>query len=96
MNYPTGNTYHAECQAKQRGVPPLIQSLLNQYGDEDYDGHGGCRIFFSKRSIRQMQRDMGRAPVRKISEWLDVYLVESSHDGKIITIGHRYRRIRRR
>lgn len=89
-------TGHAELRAQQRGIPPLIEHWLDQYGEEDYDGHGGCRVFFSKRSIRQMERDFGRAPVRKLAEWLDVYKVESSHGGQLITICHRYQRLWRK
>lgn len=87
---------HATRRAKQRGIPPLIEYWLDEYGEEDYDGHGGCRIFFSKRSIRRMEQDFGRAPVRKMSEWHRAYKVIDSHDGHVITVGHRFRRLRRK
>lgn len=89
-------TSHAAGRAKQRGIPPLIEEWLDKYGEQDYDGHGACRIFFSKKSIRRMERDFGRAPVRKMSEWLRAYKVEDSHDGNIITVGHRFQHLRRR
>jgi hypothetical protein len=43
-----------------------------------------------------MEREFGRAPLRKLAEFLDVYKVESSRDGQVITIGHRTKRINRR
>lgn len=89
-------TNHAQRRSQQRGVPPLIERWLDQYGEDEYDGHGGCRIYFSKRSVRQMERDFGRAPIRKMAEWLNVYKVESSRDGRIITIGRLYQHIRRK
>jgi hypothetical protein len=87
---------HARTRAKQRGIPPLIEQWLDRYGEEDYDGHGGCRLYFSKRSIRTMERDFGREPLRKLDEWLDVYKVEDSRSGEVITVGRRYRHLLRR
>jgi hypothetical protein len=90
------NTKHAAIRACKRGIPPLIQQWLMDFGEESYDGHGGICRFFSHRSVRSMERCLGREPVRRMSEYLDAYLVESSHDGATITVGHRSRRIKRR
>ena len=35
------NTRHAEFRAQQRGIPPIIDQLLDLYGHEEHDGHGG-------------------------------------------------------
>jgi len=43
-----------------------------------------------------MERDFGSAPVRKMSEWLDAYKVEDSRSGQVITLGRRYRHLRRK
>lgn len=90
------NTRHAETRAQQRGIPPLIDQWLDLFGEEEYDGHGGVVRFFSRASIRAMKRAFGDAPVRKLNEYFRAYKVESSHDGHIITIGHRIKRINRR
>lgn len=91
------NTHsHAAARAQQRCIPPLIDQWLDQFGEETYDGHGGVLRFFSHASIRAMEREFGRAPVRKLTEYLDVYKVESSHDAHVITIGHRTKRINRK
>lgn len=55
-------TTHASRRAQQRCIPPLVDQLLDQFGDEQYDGHGGVIRFFSRASIRTMQRQFGRAP----------------------------------
>ena len=89
-------TQHAEIRARQRGIPPLIEEWLVEFGEEDYDGQGARRMYFSKKSIRNMEREFGRAPVRKLSEWFNVYKVEALENGSIITIGHRYQRLWRR
>ena len=89
-------TKHASVRACQRGIPPLIQQWLLEFGEEIYDGHGGICRFFSRRSIRNMERRFGREPVRRMSEYLDSFLVESSHDGPMITVGCRTKRVWRR
>jgi len=89
-------TRHARIRAQQRGLPPFIDQLLDQYGKEAYDGRGGVLVYLDKSSIRQMERDMGREPVRLLSPWRDAYKVVSTMDGCIITTGHRYSRIMRK
>jgi len=89
------NTRHAEVRAQQRGIPPMVDELLDRYGQEQHDGHGAILIFLSKDSIRRMERDFGRRPVARLSEWLDAYKVRST-DGSTITVGHRTRRIWRK
>lgn len=91
------NTHtHAAMRAQQRCIPPLIVNWLDQFGEESYDGHGGIVRFFSHASIRAMEREFGRAPVRKMTEYLDAFKVDDSRDGHVITIGHRTKRIHRK
>lgn len=52
-------------------------------------------LFLDKQSIRSMERDLGRRPVARLAEWLDVYKMRAG-DGHTITIGHRTRRIWRK
>jgi hypothetical protein len=88
-------TRHAAIRRQQRGIPPLIEQWLDQYGEEEYDGHGGIRRYFSRASIRTMEREFGRGPLSKLAEYLNSYKVSSSHDGQTITVGHRTKRIKR-
>ncbi len=90
------DTTHAQERAQQRCIPPMIDRLLDEFGEEVYDNQGGLTLYFSKRSKRQMQRVLGRNPVKKLSEFLNVYRVDSSKDGKTITRGHRYKPIKRK
>lgn len=87
---------HAVIRAQQRGIPPFIDQLLDLYGREQYDGRGGVVSYFDKSSIRRMERDMGREPVRRLSSWQSAYKVRSSHDGCTITTGLRSKRIWRK
>jgi hypothetical protein len=90
------NTLHASLRGQQRGIPPFIDQLLDQYGHEEYDGHGGVIIYFDKRSRRRMEQDMGREPVRCLTGWLNTYKVMSTSGDVAITIGRRHKKVRRR
>jgi len=90
------SSIHSEKRAQQRGIPPLITDLLERFGQSQYDGHGGLVRFFNTKSVRKMEKAMGRQPVRCIAQWLDTYKVVSVADGETITIGHRHQRIIRR
>jgi hypothetical protein len=83
-------TIHASQRAQQRGVPPLVMNWLLDYGEESFDGHGGVVRYFSPRSIRQLERDIGQAPLKRMSEFLRCYLVQASQSGEVITVGKRY------
>ena len=89
------NTKHAEVRAQQRCIPPMVNQLLDLYGEEEYVGHRTVTLYFNKISIKNMERDLGRRPVSRLAEWFDTYKVKSI-DGHTITIGHRTRRIWRK
>lgn len=87
---------HASIRSKQRGIPPLIHDLLSEFGQCQYDGHGGLIRYFNRKSVRCMETRLGSQPVRCMSQWLDAYIVVSAFDGHTITIGRRDKRINRR
>ena len=87
---------HAQTRAQQRGIPPLVEQWLDDFGEQRYDGRGGVVRFFSRRSRRHLERACGRAVVARLSEFLDCYKVESIDNGKTITLGHRTQRFERR
>ena len=49
-------TKHAHSRAQQRCIPPFVDRLLNEFGEEEHVGCGCVRLFFSHRSIRNMER----------------------------------------
>ncbi|MGD9598469.1 MAG: hypothetical protein AB7G76_12865 [Steroidobacteraceae bacterium] len=85
---------HARRRARERGIPPLILQWLSDYGREHYDGHGGRVVWFDKASRRRIEREAGREAVRRMYEFLDAYAVLASSNDQIITVGHRYKRVR--
>ena len=86
---------HATVRAQQRGIPPMVDQLLDLYGQEQHDGHGAIILFLNKLSIRKMEHDMGRRPVARLAEWLDSYKVKDM-ECRTITVGHRHQRIWRK
>jgi len=86
-------TLHAQKRAQQRGIPPFIDELLDLYGREQHDGHGGVVLFFDKQSVRAMEQDMGRKPVSRLAEWLRAYKVVTSSFEDTITTGKLFRRV---
>ena len=84
------STKHANQRAQQRGIPLLIQDWLLAYGEETFDGSGSVIRYFNRESIRRLERDIGVTPIKRLSEYLRCYLIQSSSDGAIITVGKRY------
>ena len=89
----TSLTIHAMTRSQQRAVPPLMQEWLLQYGAQMHDSRGGIIRYFDKAAKRRLERAFGREPVRRMKDKLGCYLVEA--DGRVITAGHRRRRIHR-
>jgi hypothetical protein len=89
-------SHHAIARSQKRAVPPIVVDWLEQYGEEQFDGHGGIILYFSHYSRRRMEKDFGRKFVAENKKYLDRYLVESASDGTIVTIGVRSKRISRR
>ena len=87
-------TRHADRRAQQRGVPPVVIDWLIAYGEAAFDGRGGVVRYFDRQAIRRLERDVGRALLRRMSEFLRCYVVETSSDGTVITVGKRHPRAR--
>ena len=84
---------HAFERLQQRGVAPFVVDLLLEFGDLEYDHRGGEIRYFGKRARRRVERHLGRTVAKRIDDIWDSYVV--SADGRVITAGHRYERIRR-
>ena len=86
-------TSHARTRQSQRAVPPLIVDWLDRYGTREADGRGAEIVYFNKQSKRTLERDAGKRVVDLLGLYFDAYLVVE--DEKVITVGHRYKRVRR-
>ena len=79
-------TRHAAVRAQQRAIPPLVDRLLDEFGDEEHDGHGCVRVYFSRQSIKRMEKAFGQQPVGLFKRYTRAFKVEST-DGVVLTKG---------
>lgn len=86
-------SHHAEKRQQQRNIPPLIVDWLLNYGEREYS-HGSEIVFFNKRSRRDLEKDIGRSIVNRLSDFLNSYIIVNAE--KVVTVGHRYKRIKHR
>jgi hypothetical protein len=89
-------TRHALARAQQRCIPPIVDEWLDEYGDEQYDGHGGIKHYFSHRSIARMSRVLGDSFIQRNAKLLRTFRVVDSRTGQKLTCGWLYKRVRRR
>lgn len=87
-------TQHARVRMQQRGVPPVIVEWLLEYGATVYEGRGAHVRYFDKHARQRIRREKGDLVLRRLHELFDSYAVVAD-DGAIVTVGHRYRRMKR-
>lgn len=75
-------TAHAKRRMKGRGIRPAALEALMEFGREAFDHHGGVVLYFDKRTRR------------RAGGGSDVYAVLGM-DGRVVTVGHRVRRMNR-
>lgn len=88
-------TAHARVRMQQRAVRLEVVQWLLQFGSRTFDGRGAQIRFFDERARERIRRTMGEDALRRAHDRLDSYAVVAN-DGRVLTVGHRYRRRRRR
>lgn len=83
---------HALERSQQRCIPPLIIHWLCQYGSRKRNSNGTIVCYFDRKSVRLIASDVGQVVIRRLSGLLNAYLVIAGD--KILTVGHRYKRIK--
>ena len=86
-------TDHARVRMQQRGILADALDVLLDFGRVRPAGNGRDIIFFDKRSRAHLAK-AGRLSDAEADRALKSYAILES-DGKVITVGHRYRRIPR-
>ena len=87
-------TRHAMSRAQQRCFPPIVDELLNRFGEEKYDGHGHIKIVLTKKCFRNIRKAWGSKMASSLSNYAGVYKIESLDTGSVITIGRITKRIK--
>ncbi len=85
-------TNHALERSQQRCIPPLIIHWLCQYGSRKRNNNGTIVCYFDRKSTRLISSDVGNIIIRRLSGLMDAYLVIAGD--QILTVGHRYKRIK--
>lgn len=85
---------HARARMQQRGIPNERVERVLAFGCEVHDGHGGVIIYFDRAARRRAER--ARAATRDELDRLAGMYVVMAGGGVVATVGHRYRRLRRR
>lgn len=91
-------TWHARIRMQQRGIPLAALECLLDYGRRRHDHHGNVIVFLDKAARRRLQdffpRERGGgAGWAQLEKHLNAYAV-IAEGGAVITVGHRYKRIR--
>lgn len=84
-------TKHARVRMQQRGIPELMVDLLQRFGNRQ-QVVGGTVVYFDNRARRKADQYTG-GMLSRGGKWTNAYLV-TANDGSIITVGHRYHRIK--
>ena len=85
-------TRHARSRMQQRGIAPALIEQVLRYGREKHDRHGGVIVYFDRDAKRRIARDRSLSGA-ELDQLGGVYVVLT--EGRVATVGHRYRRIRR-
>jgi len=86
-------TRHARQRMQQRGIPRQAIDYVLAYGRVSHDHHGGCVVWLDRRSKARIRREEGPGEIRRLDKHLNAYAVTDT-EGAVLTVGHRYRRIR--
>ena len=85
-------TKHALERSQNRCIPPLIIHWLCQYGSRKRSKNGTIVCYFDRKSTRLLSSDVGAIVIQRLSSLMSVYLVIAGD--QIISVGHRYKRIK--
>jgi hypothetical protein len=88
-------TQHAAIRMQQRGIKEETLNCLFQYGKKTYDRRGCLVVYFDKQARKRIQLNQyENIPPKSIQAWMDTYAVVTV-DGEILTVGHRFKKIKR-
>lgn len=88
-------TKHAAIRSQQRGIPPIVIEWVRKFGQKEFDHRGAVTRYLDKDARKTLTKVIGSQVIRQLETFLDVYVIESTVNGGVITTGHRYKRINR-
>ena len=86
---------HAEIRGQQRGIQTqLAVEVLRTYGKRAYDSQGSVLRYLDRQSRRKIRQELGPDSKQFLEKHGNVYCVENIEDRRVITVGHRYKRLK--
>jgi hypothetical protein len=79
---------------KQRGIDDAALETLLDYGRAEHQRDGSSIVFLDKRARHRLERDLGQDALKRLGKRLAAYAI-LARDGAVVTVGHRFRRVRR-
>jgi hypothetical protein len=87
-------THHARVRMQQRGIDAEKLDLLMAYGRASHDHRGHVLIHMDRRALKAALKARGHGAAPALDRVRGIFAVVGK-DGVIVTVGHRYRRLRR-
>jgi len=86
-------THHARARMQQRGIPRDVLDQLLIYGSERHDHRGGIILIMDKAARRRLRTAGGEGADVSLDRARRTYAVVG-RDGGVVTVGHRFKRLR--
>ena len=90
---PSGITAHARARMQQRGIRPEALEALLAFGSERHLRGQGCDIVFFDKKAKKRLAKTDAVVARGAERFIRTYAIVGG-DGLVVTVGHRYRRVR--
>jgi len=88
-------TQHAVIRMQQRGIKEETLDCLFRFGSKAHDRRGCVIVYFDKQARKRIQlNQQEESSYKSIDAWMDTYAVVSI-DGEVLTVGHRFKKIKR-
>ena len=87
-------THHARVRMQQRGIDAAKLDLLMAYGRSSHDHRGHVLMHMDRRAVQAALKACGDAAAPMLERVRGIFAVVGK-DGVVVTVGHRYRRLRR-
>lgn len=87
-------TAHARARMQQRGIRPDVLEALLDFGSARYLHDRGRELVFFDKKAKQRLAKASLAAAREAERLERTYAILAS-DGAVITVGHRFRRVRK-
>ena len=93
-----GFTRHAQDRFQQRGLSQARIDVVLEFGKmrlrKRADGRESAYVYYMDKRARENAARAWGKDYKRIADKLDIYIVESCDTGEIITIAHRWQRLK--